>query len=36
QNGEFPVEPEILDPVRRFIRNGRDLSTMAATDTINT
>ena len=36
QNGVPPPEPEVLDPVPRFIRNGRDLSKLVFADSINT
>ena len=36
QNGGKPDSPEEVDPVKRYIRNSRDLATTSATDTINT
>lgn len=36
QNGGKPDSPEEEDPVKRYIRNSRDLSRTVVTDTINT
>ena len=36
QNGGKPDAPEEEDPVKRYIRNSRDLSRTVVTDTINT
>ncbi|CAM9093034.1 unnamed protein product [Laminaria digitata] len=36
QNGGKPDSDEEVDPVKRYIRNSRDLSRLVATDTVNT
>ncbi|CAM9447778.1 unnamed protein product [Laminaria digitata] len=36
QNGGRPASPEEVDPVKRYIRNSRDLSTLVAADIIKT
>ncbi|CAN0357337.1 unnamed protein product, partial [Scytosiphon promiscuus] len=36
QNGGTPDSPEEVDPVKRYIRNARDLSRLVFTDTIYT
>ena len=36
QNGGMPEMPEEEDPVKRYIRNSRDMSKLVTSDTVNT